>query len=259
MSQSLTFDDVWKMFQETSRQFQEMVREDRERRAEYDRREKERLLREQERLLREQEQRVEFERRALERVAEYERREQERRAEYERREQERIAENDRRKREIDLQMQKTDLQITRVGAQIGELGSRWGQFVEGIVSPACATLFTERGIPVHKYSRNVQAFLADNRQMEIDVLVVNTSAVVLVEVKSRLQKHHIRKHIERLAEFKSFFPEYADKQVMGAVAGIVIDEQVDRHAMKQGLFVIVQAGEGMVKLANSPDFKPKSW
>ncbi|MBF8274288.1 MAG: hypothetical protein HW380_3393, partial [Magnetococcales bacterium] len=45
MSQAVTFDDVWKMFQEVSAQmretdhkFQEMVREDRERRAELDRR-----------------------------------------------------------------------------------------------------------------------------------------------------------------------------------------------------------------------------
>ncbi|MBF0612135.1 MAG: hypothetical protein G8345_13035 [Magnetococcales bacterium] len=53
----------------------------------------------------------------------------------------------------------------------------------------------------------------------------------------------VREHLARLAEFKEFFPRYAECTVLGAVAGIVMDENVDRYAMNEGLFVIVQSGE----------------
>ncbi|MBF0439825.1 MAG: DUF3782 domain-containing protein [Magnetococcales bacterium] len=154
--------------------------------------------------------------------------------------------------------EETDRKIKKVSTLVGNLGSRWGDFVEGIVAAAGTTLFAKWGIPVHKVTRNIKAYLPGNREMEIDVLVVNTTVAVLVEVKSRLQLKHIQKHIKRLNEFKEFFPEYADKQTIGAVAGIVIDEQVGRYAMDEGLFVIVQSGEN-VELANGPDFVPKNW
>ncbi|MBF0143035.1 MAG: hypothetical protein HQL59_06205 [Magnetococcales bacterium] len=75
--------------------------------------------------------------------------------------------------------------------------------------------------------------------MEVDLLVVNGEVVILVEVKSKLKRDDVREHVERLAEFKDFFPQYAGKRIMGAVAGIVIEENVDLLAMKEGLFVIV--------------------
>ena len=161
-------------------------------------------------------------------------------------------------RKTDIQMKETDRKVKEVSIQIGNLGGRWGAFVEGLVAPASATLFAQRGIPVHKTSRNIKATLPGNRHMEIDVLVINTNAVVLVEVKSHLTADNVREHMTRLAEFKLFFPEYAEKQIFGAVAGIVIESGVDRFAMNQGLFVIVQSGEVM-QIANAEGFVPQAW
>ncbi|MBF0308600.1 MAG: DUF3782 domain-containing protein [Magnetococcales bacterium] len=219
MSQTVTFDDVWKMFQE-------MVRENRERNAEFDRK-------------------------LQERSAEFDRKLQERSAEFDR-------ENRERSAEFDRKFQETERVVKEVSKQVGALGSRWGEFVEGLVAPACEKLFLERGIPVHTVSQRVRCKRPGNRHIEIDLLVVNSDVVVLVEVKSKLKHEDVRDHLERLAQFKSFFPEYADKQVMGAVAGITIEENVDRYAMNEGLFVIVQSGES-VNLANSPDFQPRTW
>jgi hypothetical protein len=61
-----------------------------------------------------------------------------------------------------------------------------------------------------------------------------------------------------LKQFKPFFPEYADRKVIGAVAGIVIDEDADQFAYRQGLFVIAQSGEA-VKILNDEQFRPKHW
>ncbi|MBF8273402.1 MAG: DUF3782 protein [Magnetococcales bacterium] len=207
MSQTVTFDDVWKMFQETDRKFQEMVREDRERRAEADRKSQEtsQLI-----------------------------------------------------REVSVQMRETDRKIKEVSKQIGRLGGRLGEFVEGLVAPACKTLFAQRGIPIHKVSRRVEADLPSDRHMEIDLFVVNTDAVSLVEVKSKLTIEDVREHMVRMSEFKEFFPEYADKMAIGAVAGMVVEENVIHFAIRNGLFVMVQAGDS-VRLANDETFIPRTW
>ncbi|MBF8272253.1 MAG: hypothetical protein HW380_1358, partial [Magnetococcales bacterium] len=47
-------------------------------------------------------------------------------------------------------------------------------------------------------------------------------------------------------------------RVMGAVAGILINKDVDKFAMNEGLFVIVQSGDS-VKLANDGKFVPRTW
>ncbi|MBF0342308.1 MAG: DUF3782 domain-containing protein, partial [Magnetococcales bacterium] len=93
---------------------------------------------------------------------------------------------------------------------------------------------------------------------EIDLLVDNTESVVLVEVKSRLTAEDVRDHLQRLEEFTTHYANKPGSRVLGAVAGILIDPDVDRFAMREGLFVIVQSGES-VRLANPPEFTPKIW
>lgn len=182
--------------------------------------------------------------------------------ETDRRMQESRAETDRRMQETGQYLKElgaeTDRRIKDLARQVGNLSSRWGEFVEGVVAPACKTIFANRGIPVHKVSQRVRAELPGNCRMEVDLLVVNTDAVILVEVKSKLMVEDVRDHVKRLAGFKDFFTEYADKRVMGAVAGIVIEEDADRFAINQGLFVIVQSGE-TATLANGDDFVPRTW
>ena len=68
----------------------------------------------------------------------------------------------------------------------------------------------------------------------------------------------IREFAENLAKFRQFFPEYAHKQLYGAVAGIEIEEGADRYAHRQGLFVLAQSGE-TVAILNALDFQPKNW
>ncbi|MBF0137565.1 MAG: DUF3782 domain-containing protein [Magnetococcales bacterium] len=240
MSQTLTVDDIWKLFQETNRIFKESEARSKESaaRLEHDLQETRRIMRENhaetERIMREiRENSAESERKMRENSAEVERKMRESHAE-------------------------TDRVVKEVSRQVGQLGSRWGEFVEGLVAPACETIFAERGIPIHKVSPRIKAKLPGNRHMEIDLLVMNTSMVALVEVKSKLKHDHVREHLTRLTEFKEFFPEYADRRVMGAVAGIVIEESVDRYAMNEGLFVIVQSGDA-VHLANDTAFQPRIW
>ena len=80
----------------------------------------------------------------------------------------------------------------------------------------------------------------------------------MVEVKSSLGVNDVKELQSDLDKFRQFFPEYAQKQLYGAVAGIEVEEEADRYAYRQGLFVLAQAGE-TVSILNNPDFQPKNW
>lgn len=68
----------------------------------------------------------------------------------------------------------------------------------------------------------------------------------------------VNDHLERLAKFKRMMPRYADVRAMGAVAAMVIPENVARYAERQGLFVLAQSGDDVV-IINDAQFRPKAW
>ncbi|NMF86827.1 DUF3782 domain-containing protein, partial [Nodosilinea sp. P-1105] len=133
--------------------------------------------------------------------------------------------------------------------QLGKLGNRLGEFVEWQVRPAVIRLFQERGIAVHEFYPGASA-RRDNDAIEIDLLVVDTTDAVLVEVKSKLTQPDVDEHLERLSKFKRLMPRYGDVNAMGAVAAMVVPDEVARYAYRQGLFVLAQSGDGVVILNN---------
>jgi hypothetical protein len=125
------------------------------------------------------------------------------------------------------------------------------------VVPAVEELFGKRGIDVSSVSQRVRK-RKENERMEIDVLAIDTDYAILIQVKSAPGVDDVREHIKRIGKFRDFFPEYKDRKVIGAVAGIVMDEGADRYAYRNGLFVIGQSGES-VKILNDENFRPKEW
>jgi len=155
------------------------------------------------------------------------------------------------------QAQATDRQIRRVNRQIGDLGNRLGEFVEWQVRPAAVRLFQERGIAVYELASEI-TIQRDGEGLEIDLLAINTTEAVLIEVKSKLTQNDVDEHLERLGKFKRLMPRYQDVRAMGAVAAMVVPQDVARYAYRQGLFVMAQSGDDMVIL-NDTNFTPKAW
>jgi hypothetical protein len=160
-------------------------------------------------------------------------------------------------KETDRKFQETDRKFQETSKLVSNLGGQWGLFVENQVAPACERVFGERGIPVQMVSQRVKKRRGGDT-LEIDVLVVNAGHVVVVEVKSSLSVEDVREFLDDLGRFRDFFPEYADWQVHGAVAGMRIEDGADRYAYRQGLFVLAQTGD-TVKTLNDARFQPKSW
>ncbi|GCL54472.1 hypothetical protein NIES3806_18140 [Microcystis aeruginosa NIES-3806] len=160
-------------------------------------------------------------------------------------------------KETDKQIKETDKQINRVSKQIGELGNRLGEFVEWQVRPAVVRLFQERGIDVHEFHPGISV-KRDNEGLEIDLLVVNDTDAILVEVKSKLTQRDVDEHLQRLAKFKRLMPRFRDVKALGAVAAMIVPNEVASYGYRQGLFVLVQSGENVIIL-NDAEFTPRVW
>jgi hypothetical protein len=147
--------------------------------------------------------------------------------------------------------------IAELKRLVNSLTTRWGRFVEELVQPAVLRLFQEKGIDIKEIYPRARV----KRQgigMEIDILAVDDTDVVLVECKSRLSKDDVDEFLEKLTRFKIAFPHYKNYQAYGAVAGIEIDEGIDRYAYNKGLFVIKPSGD-TVEIINDENFRPRTW
>ena len=168
-------------------------------------------------------------------------------------------ETDRQIQATSQQMKETDRMIKTMSKQLGAHGNRLGEFVQEMVRPAVVRLFRQRHLPVHQVMANLIA-CDDNGQFraEIDLLVINTDTAVAVECKSRLSQDDVEEHLERLAMFKDCFPQYSGFTVLGAVAAMVLPQDVSRFAYRKGLFVLAQSGDA-VEIRNDDDFQPQQW
>ncbi len=171
----------------------------------------------------------------------------------------RFQETDRKFQETDRRFQQTEKLLNTIGRQLGEQGNRLGDFVQAMVKPAVVRLLRERQLPVHQVLSNLLAFDDEGCPlMEIDLLVVNSEVAVAVECKSYLGVDDVREHLERLARFKDCFGQYAGCRLLGAVAAMVLPDDVGRYAYRQGLFVLAQSGHG-IAIRNDARFEPRYW
>jgi len=153
----------------------------------------------------------------------------------------------------------TDREIKAVSASVGRLSNRLGQFVEEAVRPSAVRLFSQRGIDVHEVYQNVTA-KREGEGLEIDLLVVNNQDAVIIECKSNLSLDDVNEHLQRLEKVKRLMPSYREKRISGAVAGMVIPENVAAYAIRKGLYVIGQNGDHLeLELRNNAAFVAKVW
>lgn len=159
--------------------------------------------------------------------------------------------------ETDRRFRETERFFKDVGKKIGDLGNRLGDFVQEMVRPAVVRVFRERGIDVHEVHRNIYVE-RDGESAEIDLLVVNDQEAIAVECKSQLSIEDVNEQLQRLAKIKRLLPKYRDVRLMGAVAAMVMSDEVARYAYRQGLYVLAQSGEAVL-IRNDAQFVPKIW
>jgi hypothetical protein len=140
----------------------------------------------------------------------------------------------------------------------GIFGMQWGRFVEALVRPGVLALFQAHNIAVENtYTRATGH--SGGETMELDLLLVNGTEIVVVEVKNTVSASDVSDFLTDLSQVTRFFPRYKGYTIYGAVAGLEFPHDVRRYAYKQGLFVLAVEGEGLIQLKNDAKFQPKNF
>lgn len=139
-------------------------------------------------------------------------------------------------RRVEKMFAETNESIRRVSVEF--LGVT-GHIVEGLVSSSTVNIFKEAGYDLHDSGKNLKRELpSENKKIEVDALLSNESVVIPVEVKAHFTKKKVKRFIRKMEMFKKFFPEYADKEVVAAIAAIHYEADADTFAHDEGLLVI---------------------
>ncbi|MDM8531148.1 hypothetical protein QUF63_08240 [Anaerolineales bacterium HSG25] len=169
-------------------------------------------------------------------------------------------ENQQSKKEADRQ--RADLR-----RQLGDLSRKMGTMVEDFVVPdmprvlrQLANLPQEEEIVVNvRVKRRLRSNGKQNgqRQMiEFDAMAEAERYVLINETKSTLRSEHVSRFLENLKLTKTYFPEFANYQIIGAISSFHIDSSLVTYASKHGL-VVLALGDGLMTIQNEPGFQWK--
>ena len=148
----------------------------------------------------------------------------------------------------------TRLEIKALSKNLGEIGNRLGECVEHLVMPTVVRLFQAQGLEVHS---DIKA-KREGQGIQVDVLVVNDGVLIAIECKSKMTTAQVDEHIQRMNKLKPMLPAYRHHQAFGAVAALVMPDDVAEYAEEQGFYVLVQSGETLT-IRNEPEFRAKAW
>jgi hypothetical protein len=172
-------------------------------------------------------------------------------------------ESAKRQEETDRQMKETDRIMKENAAdfnkRIGALTNLFGEVAEYMVAPKLREKFMEFGLNFPKANTNTSVNdKVNNIFLEIDVMLENGDKAILVEVKTKLTIERINSHISRLEKMRKYANLHGDKRTfLGAVAGVVVTDEVRNYALNQGFYLIEPSGENFN--ITPPNGQPKEW
>jgi hypothetical protein len=171
-----------------------------------------------------------------------------------------MQETDRKWQEAAREVAETARMVRENSRNISKLGDRFGDLVEHLVAPNLLEKFNALGFNFGRAGPNV--VYKDSRGgiiAEVDIMLENGDTALAVEVKAKLTSSDVREHIKRMETLRRYADEHEDKRrFVGAVAGAIIPPGVKPFAIKNGFYVVEQAGD-TVKIDVPEGFVPKKW
>lgn len=156
-------------------------------------------------------------------------------------------------RETDKLLKENAQQMKETDRKIKELSTRFssttGHIIEGLMSSSAIKIYEDAGIKIDSLCKNFKRKSKSlNMAMEMDVVLFNDTQVIVEEVKSSCDKKDVEEFFHKMEKFKLLYNEYADKEVLGAVAAINYENDADKYARDLGLFVIRVASDEIFSL-----------
>ena len=138
----------------------------------------------------------------------------------------------------------------------GIWSNAWGDFVESLVSGRFVELIQHWVPSITQICKNI-ASKRGQHECEVDIMAINSDSLVATEVKSTLNVNDVREFLETLKHFTLFFPQYKGYKVYGAVAYLKANQNAQKFAMRQGLFVICATGDSSQIINDKKSFIPQ--
>ena len=144
---------------------------------------------------------------------------------------------------------------------IGKLGGRFGEVIEYMVVPNLLDKFHELGYNFTKVTQ--QSAIKDKKNnfiTEIDITLESDNKVMLVEVKSKPSIGDIKEHLERMKKMRRHADLLGDKRkYLGAMAGMITNENERDFSLKNGFFVIEPSGDTFNITEPKGQYQPREW
>lgn len=162
-------------------------------------------------------------------------------------------------KEIDRRMEESDRKLKE---RMNELNSQFisqsGHIIEGLMEPSAMKMFQDKGHDIDRCWKNFSKYdKSMGKNLEVDLLLLDDEVAIIVEVKINCTRRHIDHFIKQMAYFKKECPEYADKEIMLAIAAVNYDRSAAEYAHKQGLFVIRVFNDNIFALDSNDGDKMK--
>ena len=156
------------------------------------------------------------------------------------------------------EMRKSAKQLNK---QLGKLGGRYGEMVEYMVVPNLLKKFRKLGFVFDKAHQQTKIEDENNRTIaEVDITLENGNKVMLVEVKSKPTTEDITDHVKRIEKIRAHADSKNDqRKLLGAVAGMVYNDDVKEFAMKNGFYIIEPSGKTFIITAPEGEYSPREW
>jgi hypothetical protein len=160
--------------------------------------------------------------------------------------------------------QETDRKFQETDRKIDRLAKLYGGVSEN--SKDVAEEFFRRGLEARNSLFGIEYTEVDHLartskklQGEYDIVLHNKAYIIVIEVKYKLHPDDVMDFINRkLVHFKPLFREYADKKIIGAVAGMSVPSDSYELAAKYGLLILTQSGDNMTVM-NPEGFRWKEY
>jgi len=155
--------------------------------------------------------------------------------------------------------EETAKQIKEVRKRHGDFTNKFGEIVEYMVAPNLQDRFYDLGLDFQEVSSDVKMKdKKNNISLQIDVYLQNSDTGMLVEVKADLTISDINAHIQRLEKMRKYADLRGNNRVfLGAVAGVIIKDDVREYALDKGFYLVEPSGQTFN--ITPPHSKPKAW
>lgn len=145
--------------------------------------------------------------------------------------------------------------------QWGELANKMGTMAEDLVAPSIERILREvTGCDKEQVEyvavRVKRRHPTTKQRREFDVVAACGKYLLVNETKNTLTPEALKKFATKtLPQVREYFPEFAEKKVIGAAASLYVDDSLVPCAERLGL-IILGFGEDVMDVLNDPDFTP---